>query len=65
MALPAAFKTLSDLHYYQGVLLVEVALTLLFYLVLKIVHYVKWGHAEEEVGAEAEKKPEEKKEGEE
>lgn len=61
MALPAAFKTLSDLHYYQGVLLVEVALTLILYLILKIVHYVKWGHAEEEAGSAAEKKSEDKK----
>lgn len=44
MALPAAFNNIGDLHYYQGVLLVEVALTLLFYLILKIIHYVKWGH---------------------
>ena len=35
---------LNDIHYYQGVLLVEIALTLLIYFVLKIVHYVKWGY---------------------
>lgn len=49
MALPAAFNgKISDLHYYQGVLLVEVALTLIIYMILKMVHFVKWGHAEEE-----------------
>jgi hypothetical protein len=73
MALPAAFNNnIKDLHYYQGVLLVEVALTLLFYLILKIVHYVKWGYDEENGGsekaaegaAEGEKKSTDKKEGE-
>ena len=69
MTLPAAFNnSIKDLHYYQGVLLVEVALTLLFYLILKIVHYVKWGYDEENGGsekeAEGEKKSTDKKEGE-
>ena len=69
MALPAAFNNnIKDLHYYQGVLLVEVALTLLFYLILKIVHYVKWEYDEENGGsekeAEGEKKSTDKKEDE-
>ena len=48
MVLADAFNgQLKDLHYYQAVLLVEVALTLLFFLILRIVHYIKWGHDEE------------------
>ena len=39
---------LDDIHYYQGVLVVEVALTLLVFMTLKIVHYVKWGYDEEQ-----------------
>jgi hypothetical protein len=35
------------LHYYQGVLMAEVALTLIIFLVLRIVHYIKWGYDEE------------------
>ena len=53
---------LQDIHYYQGVLIVEIALTLLIFFVLKIVHYCKWGYDEEQgVEGEEEKKPEEKK----
>jgi len=53
---------LNDIHYYQGVLLVEVALTLLIFLVLRIVHYVKWGYDEEQgLSEDVERKPEEKK----
>jgi hypothetical protein len=49
MALPDSFNgSIHTLHYYQGVLIAEVALTLIIYLILKIVHYVKWGHDEEE-----------------
>ena len=40
------------LHYYQGVLIAEVALTLIVFLVLRIVHYVKWGY-DEEAGADS------------
>lgn len=36
--------TIDQVKYYQGVLIVEVALTLIIYLILKCVHYVKWGH---------------------
>jgi hypothetical protein len=61
MALPESFNgSIHSLHYYQGVLIAEVALTLIIYLILKIIHYVKWGHDEEEA-ASAEKKAEEQK----
>ena len=47
MALPDSFNgSINSLHYYQGVLVAEIALTLIIYLILKIVHYVKWGHDE-------------------
>ena len=39
--------SMKNLHYYQGVLIAEVALTLVFYLIFKIIHYLKWGHDEE------------------
>lgn len=69
MAIPAAFNnTISDVHYYQGVLLIEVALTLIFYLILKIIHYVKWGHDEQlgsEEGQADKKEPEAEREEEE
>lgn len=61
MTLPSSFNgSIYTLHYYQGVLIAEVALTLIIYLLLKMIHYVKWGHDEEQAG---EKKPEEHKEG--
>ena len=57
MGLPNSFNgSIHNLHYYQGVLIAEVALTLVIYLILKMVHYVKWGHDEEEA-AGGEKKP--------
>ena len=43
---------LNDIHYYQGVLVVEVALTLIVFMILKMVHYVKWGYDEEQSDAE-------------
>lgn len=47
---PGPFQTsanpIKDLHYYQGVLIAEVAITLLIFLVLKVVHYIKWGYDE-------------------
>jgi hypothetical protein len=58
MVLPSSFNgSINNLHYYQGVLIAEVAITLVVYLLLKVVHYVKWGHDEEEAAA-GEKKPE-------
>jgi hypothetical protein len=45
MVLPDAFNgQISNLHYYQGVIIAEVAVTLALYIVLRIIHYVKWGH---------------------
>ena len=44
MGFPSNFTNISDVHYYQGVLLVEVALTLVVYTFLKIFHYIKWGY---------------------
>lgn len=61
MTLPSSFNgSIHSLHYYQGVLIVEVALTLLIYLLLKVIHYVKWGH-DEEAGAGEEQKQGERK----
>ena len=61
---PGPFQTsanpIKDLHYYQGVLIVEVALTLLVFFALKVVYYIKWGY-DEEAGEDVEKKQEEKK----
>ena len=33
---------------YQGVVLAEIGLTLILYTLLKIIHYLVWGHLEEE-----------------
>ena len=53
-----AANPLKDIHYYQGVLLVEVALTLFIFFILRCVHYIKWGYDEENGGApEGEEKP--------
>jgi len=53
---PSPFQNITDtvskLHYYQGVLIAEVALTLILFMVLKIIHYIKWGY-DEEAGTEA------------
>jgi hypothetical protein len=45
--LPSAFKTIADLHYYQGILVAELAVTLFVFFIFKIVHYIKWGYDEE------------------
>jgi hypothetical protein len=51
MTLPSSYNgSINNLHYYQGILIAEVALTLILYLLLKVIHYVKWGH-DEEVGS--------------
>ncbi len=47
----------NKVHYYQGVLIVEVALTLILYLILKIIHYIKWGHDEQAAKDESAPKP--------
>jgi nicotinamide riboside transporter PnuC len=52
MTLPSSFTNFYNLHYYQGVLLAEVFLTLFLYTLLKIIHYIKWGHDEEAATAE-------------
>ena len=63
MTLPESFNgSITTLHYYQGVLIAEVALTLIFYLLLKIIHYVKWGYDGEMAGGD--KKADVAKEGE-
>lgn len=44
MVLPDAFNgDISNVHYYQGVIIAEVAVTLVLYIVLRIIHFVKWG----------------------
>jgi hypothetical protein len=54
MTLPSSYNgSIYTLHYYQGILIAEVALTLILYLILKIVHYVKWGHDEESASADS------------
>lgn len=43
MAIPNAFDDIDDLHYHQGVIIAEVASTLVLYIILKIIHYLIWG----------------------
>ncbi len=44
MVLPDAFNgNIDNVHYYQGIIIAEVAVTLALYIVLRIVHFVKWG----------------------
>jgi len=45
MAIPNALGDLENLHYYQGVIIAEVASTLVLYIIFKIVHYLIWGAA--------------------
>lgn len=47
--LPGPFQPTdtSGLHYYQGLIIVEVALTLIVFMVLNMVHYLKWGYDDE------------------
>ena len=41
MVIPSVFdEGISEVHYFQGVLIAEVAVTLAVYIVLKIIHYV-------------------------
>jgi hypothetical protein len=50
MVFPGPFQNdpnLNNLHRYQGILVVEVVLTLVLYTILRIIHYVKWGYDEE------------------
>lgn len=41
MALP---DTIPNIDKYVGVVIAELAATLIFYIVLKIVHFCVWGH---------------------
>lgn len=62
MTIPSVFNgSINNLHYYQGVLIAEVAVTLLIYLLLKVIHYVKWGYDEEAAAAGGEQKQEDGK----
>ena len=48
MVLPDAFSgDVNNVDYYQGVIVAEIAVTLALYIILRIVHYVKWGADEE------------------
>ena len=46
-----AFPSISNYLTHQGVVIAELAITLVLYSLLKIIHYLKWGHLEE-VGAD-------------
>jgi hypothetical protein len=53
MVLPDAFNgSIDNLHYYQGVIIAEVAVTLVIYIVLRIIHFVKWGYLEDDAAKE-------------
>jgi hypothetical protein len=44
MAIPDAFNNdITSVHYYQGVIIAEVAVTLVLFIILRFVHYIKWG----------------------
>jgi hypothetical protein len=58
MGLPSSFSNnISNLHYYQGVILAEIGATLILFLILKGIHYVKWGHDEEVPSEKSDDKP--------
>lgn len=45
MTLPEAFENdIDNLDYFQGVIIAEVAVMLIIYIILKMVHYIKWGY---------------------
>jgi hypothetical protein len=45
MTLPEAFDgDMNNLHYYQGIIIAEVAVTLILYVLLRFFHYIKWGY---------------------
>lgn len=57
MAIPESFKgDIANIHYYQGVIIAEIAVMLLIYIFLKLIHYIKWGYLEDEEGEEGAKK---------
>ena len=66
MVLPDRYDgEMSNLHYYQGLMIAEIACTLVLYLFFKIFHYVKWGHDEEQQEQGDKKNDEKKDDGEE
>ncbi len=57
MVLPDAFNgNIDNVHYYQGIIIAEVAVTLALYIVLRIIHFIKWG-ADEVAMDEKKEKP--------
>lgn len=48
MAIPDSLGTLDEVHYYQGIIIAEVAVTLFLYVILKVFHFVIWGAIKEE-----------------
>jgi hypothetical protein len=62
MGIPEALVDMSNIHYYQGIIIAEVSVTLGIYVILKIIHYLKWGANDE--GEKIQKAPiEENKSG--
>ena len=43
MAFPQSY-TQGAINRYQGVIIAEVACMLVFYILLKMIHFFKWGH---------------------
>ncbi len=57
MVLPDAFNgDINNVHYYQGIIIAEVSVTLALYIVLRIIHYVKWGADQEAIEEKREPK---------
>ena len=38
----------QDYNIFVGVVIAEIALTLLLYIILKMIHYLVWGHHDDE-----------------
>lgn len=53
MGIPSALGTIENIHYYQGIIIAEVAVTLWLYIIVRIIHYLIWGANEEQEQAEA------------
>jgi hypothetical protein len=50
MVFPGPFQSDTNtqkINYYQSIIVVELALTIVAYFIIRIVHYVKWGYNEE------------------
>ena len=56
MAIPQGLN-LTQLTRYQGVAIAELACMFIFYLILKIVHFCKWGHLYTDPDEESEGTP--------